>query len=610
MMKTECDNGKTERISPDALLKIVGTTPADNPEKYKNTHNWVSQLVGQQVKSLMDLREYLRSLGNSAELYGPFASAAFIAKWQEILLDVFVLRPIRTQARIAAKTGAEPDFFVEHNRRTEQKYATLIRHLCRCFMKDGKFDPEKALELTCSAEGKKLLEEYMDEFSWLEKSYFSAGLTRLKAMKELMISLLLLVTEQPLKEGEMPYAKVNEDGSFAMPFPAYLEGLRIRLENLYNEDAFDIVGFSERATRGKLGYSPYEVVPGSELHTLRLRHYSLPEGVTPNGKVLYMASPLINKPEIFDLDRGKSVVEGMLKEGYSVYLIDHGDPGPDEKDLGLDFYGKTVHDVYLNIIKKRHPGHEIYAMGYCMAGTLILPYLARRVEERMALGKTMDIRKVALMASPVKFDDGESGHGPMRKVIRAQYNLLLMQELFGDVNIPPQIIDIGMQEIQPGVQYYICSGFYGRAGFPGAIRDSAPFVYWLTHGTKFAAKAHREWLSNIFIGNQIYTGQYCLPSSLPDLDGKPVNMAMLREGGVAIFDYRGERDPIAPTGSCIASELWGQVGECVLDQKSGNICVTRGGLNRTIEKNVGHIFVVSKILLAEYLEIVNAFYRE
>ncbi len=610
MLKTDHNGGKAERISPDALLKIVGTAPADNPEKYKTTHNWVSHLVGQQVKSLMQLREYLHSMGSTAELYGPFASAAFIAKWQEILLDIFVIQPIRTQARIAAKTGSDPDFFVEHNRRTEQKYASLVRHLCRCFMKNGKFDPEKALELTCSAEGKKLLEEYMEEFSWLEKSYYSGGLTRLKAMKELMISLLILITEQPLREGELPYAKTNADGSPAIPFPAYLTGLRIRLENLYNEDAFDIVGFSERATAGKLGYSPYEMVAGSELHTVRLRHYFLPEGVTPNGKVLYMASPLINKPEIFDLDRGKSVVEGMLKEGYAVYLIDQGDPGPNEKDLGLDFYGKTVHDTYLNLIKKRHPGQEIYAMGYCMAGTLFLPYLARRVEERRALGKKMDIRKVALMASPVKFDDGPSGHGPMRKVIRAQYNLLLMQELFGDVNIPPQIIDIGMQEIQPGVQYYICSGFYGRAGFEGAIRDSAPFVYWLTHGTKFAAKAHREWLSNIFIGNQICTGEYRLASSVPDLDGKPVNMDMLREGGVAIFDYRGERDPIAPTGSCIASELWGMADTGTADQKVGNISVTRGGLNRTIEKNVGHIFVVSKILLAEYLEIVNAFYRE
>jgi hypothetical protein len=80
-------------------------------------------------------------------------------------------------------------------------------------------------------------------------------------------------------------------------------------------------------------------------------------------------------------------------------------------------------------------------------------------------------------------------------------------------------------------------------------------------------------------------------------------MSALRRGEVQIFDYRGSRDPIAPPGSCVASELWGLTHD-------GNIQMTRGGLNRTIEKNIGHIFVVSKSLLAEYLETVNSFLHD
>jgi hypothetical protein len=79
-------------------------------------------------------------------------------------------------------------------------------------------------------------------------------------------------------------------------------------------------------------------------------------------------------------------------------------------------------------------------------------------------------------------------------------------------------------------------------------------------------------------------------------------MDTLREAGVRIFDYRGLRDPIAPAGSCVASQLWGQ-------HQDGNVLVTRGGLNRTFEKNIGHIFVVSKQLLGEYLQIVSDFLR-
>jgi poly(3-hydroxyalkanoate) synthetase len=145
-------------------------------------------------------------------------------------------------------------------------------------------------------------------------------------------------------------------------------------------------------------------------------------------------------------------------------------------------------------------------------------------------------------------------------------------------------------------------GFYGRAIYDNAIEEAAPFLYWLTHGTKFPARAHREWIQ-LFLTNPLVEGKFCLPSTNPKLDGKPVDMSALRRGEVQIFDYRGSRDPIAPPGSCVASELWGLTHD-------GNIQMTRGGLNRTIEKNIGHIFVVSKSLLAEYLETVNSFLHD
>ena len=205
------------------------------------------------------------------------------------------------------------------------------------------------------------------------------------------------------------------------------------------------------------------------------------------------------------------------------------------------------------------------------------------------------------MASPVKFDDGDSGHKNMRSLIRANYDPLLMTELFGAVNVPPQVMEAGMNEIQPGVQYTVILGFYGRAEVADAISDAVPFLYWLTHGTKFPIKAHIEWIQNVYMDNQIYENRYCLPSSNPELHKKPVNMNMLRESGVSIFDYRGTRDPIAPAGSCVACETWGQVG-------CGNVRVLSPGLDRIIEKNIGHIFVVSRKHLSEYLDAVNTFY--
>lgn len=590
---------REERITSDKLLSVIGVSAADNLENYSTAIPWKSKIVGLQVRALFGYQKLLDTASRDGSAFGPWA---MVAAWQSSILDTLVTGPIKAQARMAVGSGRNPDIIADMNGWIYKGYTRLLYTLTGFFIKDGKFDREKARKISTTQSGKDFLINYMEEFRQIEHYYNNVGLTRLKAMKELLKCLLVLITEAPYSNEELPFAKRNPDGTLAVSFEGYLAENRTRLENLYRENAFDIKEYSERATGGKIGCSEYEYVEGSLIHRVRLRHYPLPSGIKANGKVIYMCAPLINKPELFDLARGKSVIEGMHKEGFEIYLIDHGDPGWEETKLGLDFYGKTLHDFYVDVIKKRHPGAEIYVMAYCMGGTLVLPYLARRAEELLASGQPMDIKKVALMASPVKFDDDGSGHKLMRSLIRANYDPLLMNELFGEVNIPPQVMEAGMNEIQPGVQYTVILGFYGRAEVLGAIEDSVPFLFWLTHGTKFPVTAHMQWIQNVFIDNQIYEGKYCLPSLNPELDNKPVNMSMLRESGVSIFDYRGKRDPIAPAGSCVACETWGQVG-------CGNVRVLSPGLDRIIEKNIGHIFVVSRKHLVEYLDAVNVFYR-
>ncbi|PKN74568.1 MAG: hypothetical protein CVU52_06600 [Deltaproteobacteria bacterium HGW-Deltaproteobacteria-10] len=592
-------NTQEDRITPDKLLSIIGVSPADNLQGFATAIPWKSKITGIQVRGLFGYQKLLDTVSKDIAIFGPWALAA---AWQSSMMDTYVTGPIKAQARMAVGSGKNPDLIADQNGWIYKGYSRLLYTFTGFFIIDGKFNREKALKISTTSSGKEFLLNYLEEFAQIEHSYSNIGLTRLTAMKELLKCLLVLITETPFANGELPFAKRNPDGTSATSFEEYLAENRTRMENLFRENAFDIKEFSERATGGKIGCSTYEYVEGSLVHRVQLRHYLLPKGIKSNGKIIYLCTPLINRPELFDLASGKSVIEGMFKEGYQIYLVDHGDPGWEETNLGLDFYGKTVHDHFLSIIKKRHPRAEIYVMSYCMGGTLVLPYLARRAQELLAAGKKMDIKKVALMASPMKFDDEESGHKAMRSLIRANYDPLLMKELFGAVNIPSQTIEFGMNEIQPGVQYTVVLGFYGRAEILGAIADSAPFLFWLTHGTKFPIKAHLQWIQNIYMENQIYEGKYCLPSTNPEFDNKPVNMDILKEAGVSIFDYRGTRDPIAPAASCVAGETWGQVD-------TGNVKFMRSDLNRTIEKNIGHIFVVSRKHLAEYLEAVNSFFR-
>lgn len=581
-------------MTPEDLLAMIGTSPADNIEGYDTAVLWKSEIIGRQVKEIFKLKQFLGDIEDQGILFGPLALAA---GWHKKILQTCVTEPAETLARILGATGQGPDLFIQQNEWIEQTYARLLYERCGVFMKNGKFDRSKAKDYIAREKEQQFLANTMREFALLEKGYHSRGMTRLKALKELLICLVMAVTEQPIEKGKLPF-KPRKQNEFDVS--TYLEQITIRLENLYNANAFDIKAYSVNATGGTIGYSPYEIVENSQLYASSLRHYPLPKGIEANGKILYLPFPLVNRPEIYDLDKGKSVIEGMHNAGYIVYVSDNGDPGYEESKLGLGFYGKEIHDNNLAIISQRHPEQEINVMAYCMAGTLIMPYLARRAEERMARGETMDIHKVVLMASPTKIDDAESGYAPVLKIIRQGHDAPLMENLFGDVNIPVQVIESGMNQTQFGVQYHVASGFYNRALDDKAIEDSAPFFFWLSHGRMFPARAHKEWLQNVFLENQIYRGEFCLPSTEPELDGQPVRMEVLTDAGVTIMDYRGSRDMISPGGACVASEIWGQTKEHHLDNPPG-------GMNQTVEKDIGHIFVVSRRLLAEFIDTVTEF---
>lgn len=579
------------------LLALEGITPADNPFGFSTALHWKSDLSAIWLQGLHRWRQLLKEVDHS-----PWACLKPGADLLGQGIDTALLDPIREQARQSVAKNLQPDPFRRQNNQIEHRYAAILEALCGQCLDRGRFSRAQVIATFGGGDGQLQLYRSLLELSLLEHSYHSHGLTRLTALKELLKALLMVITETPVI-GLHPYRRYGADGKPEEAFDGYLANLRRRFECLHANHAFDLVRFSETCPQATLGACRYDVVEGSRIHGVTLRRYRPLPQTPPQPRAIYLSSPLINQADIFDLAPGKSVVEGLRARGYRVYLVDYGNAGAGEARLGLEFYGKQVHDRYLELIHREQPDASLAVMGYCMGGTLILPYLARRAEERRARGLAMDIHKVALMATPVRFDDERSGHRAMRDLIRTWYDPELMATLFGDCNVPPQVIESGMNQIQPGVRYTVTRGFFERATSEAAVREAAPFLNWLFHGTRFPARAHRQWIERVFVDNQIWKGSYRLPSTLPALDGEPVDMNALAEMKVCIMDYRGERDPISPLGSCIASETWGCDG-------GRSPATTSRGLNRTIEKNIGHIFVVSSKHLEDYLERVCEFYAE
>ncbi|MEH6625909.1 MAG: alpha/beta fold hydrolase [Motiliproteus sp.] len=598
---SEPNNADSTIPSASQLLALSGISAADNPFGYATAIHWKSDLSSLWLQGVYHWQQLLKDAESSPWVPATLSQASAISHQT---IDQLLLNPIRKKMSESAANQTQPDPFRDHNDQIESRYAVLLADLCRIFLKQGQFDQQHIRECFGSADKALQIFPLILELSVLEHSYHSAGLTRIVALKELYKTLLMAITSTPVS-GKHPYRRYGPDNTPLDSFDNYLQSLRNRLQCLAEADAFDLVRFSEQPC-GEIGCCEYQQIDCSALdfdfHGVSLRYYPATTDSKVEDTVLYLNSPLINRPEIYDLAPGKSVIEGLTKAGFGVYLVDYSELDRASNSLGLDFFGKHIHDHFIDLIKQRHPEQHLNVMGYCMGGCLILPYLARRAQELELQGKPMDIQKVLLMATPVRFDDETSGQKPMREQIRTWYNGDMLKDLLGDEKIPPQIIESGMNQIQPGVRYTLTRGFFERATNVDAIRDAAPFLFWLNHGTSFPAQAHREWISKLFMGNQLWTGKYCLPSTEATLDNQPVDMSALKRAMVKIMDYRGERDPISPKGSCVASETWG----C----NSHHHATTTTGLNRTIEKNIGHIFVVSKKHLGDYLKMAIEFYRD
>src|SRR6266699_64228 len=90
-------------------------------------------------------------------------------------------------------------------------------------------------------------------------------------------------------------------------------------------------------SRATVAQTPKQVI--WTLNKARLYRYIPVVPAEQRHKVpLFLVFALMNRPYILDLRPGNSFIEYMVKQGYDVYLLDWGTPGPEDKGLKFDDY--------------------------------------------------------------------------------------------------------------------------------------------------------------------------------------------------------------------------------------------------------------------------------
>jgi polyhydroxyalkanoate synthase len=282
--------------------------------------------------------------------------------------------------------------------------------------------------------------------------------------------------------------------------PAALESELRRIE----EETHTLLRVS--TSRAPVAQTPKQVI--WTLNKAKLYRYIPVLPAQKRHKVpLFLVFALMNKPYILDLRPGNSFIEYMVKQGYDVYLLDWGVPGPEDKDLKFDDY---VLDYLLRAIRKLKAvsgSDEFTMLGWCIGAILATAYAALRPDD--------GLKNLILLTAPLDFTDKQAG-GFVRWVNDQCFDADKIVNAFG--NVPGEMIDYGAKALKP-VENYIGSylTLWDNLDNPRVVESWHAMNTWVTDLIPMAGATYRQLIQELYRENRLIQGTWTLRGERVDL---------------------------------------------------------------------------------------------
>jgi polyhydroxyalkanoate synthase len=246
------------------------------------------------------------------------------------------------------------------------------------------------------------------------------------------------------------------------------------------------------------------------------RRYSVP---------VVLVFALINRPDIFDLRPDHSFVRFLLDEGFDVYLLDWGVPGPEDSDTGLDYYVCDALPWGMREVLRSSGASSLTLAGWCIGGTLCAMHAGLE-------GARSPARNLVLLTTPI--DPTESLYHTW--VGRDSFDVDYLCENWPV--IPGGAIDLANKLMKPVTNFWSTYRRLGQDVRDGKADRTAfqSMAKWIADNPPFPARAFREWVTWIYKENRLARG-------VLRIRGRRVDLHQIEQ---SLLIVTADRDHIVP----------------------------------------------------------------
>ena len=229
---------------------------------------------------------------------------------------------------------------------------------------------------------------------------------------------------------------------------------------------------------------------------------------------LLLVFALMNKPYILDLRPGNSFVEFMVNQGYDVYLLDWGAPGPEDKNMQFDDYVLDYLPRAIRKVKAVSGSEEFSMLGWCIGAILSTIYASLRPDS--------GLKNLILLTAPLDFTDKKSG-GFVRWVSDQGFDPEKLTDAFG--NMPGEMIDYGAKALKP-VENYIGSylTLWDNLDNPRIVESWHAMNTWVTDIIPMAGASYRQLIKEMYQENRLMTGKLVIRGEHVDVSNIRANL--------------------------------------------------------------------------------------